>query len=454
MSQIREISIPFLNAKQQLQIVWYFLVFSILIPKITLGFLTLGTDDIVGLIALPYVLYLVFQRKFSNQIKINHIIIVWSALIFCGLFFGVFHALIQLQTIRIPTEMWQYFKRFVFFFLSIKFIDSKWISVPKALQSFIWMLLILLIIGLVQTTNTPIGNLLSEIYVTEVVQLEALKDSDAAGARNYSVTGFSTSWGGLCVLIVSIALAFLIHTVVPKGRRKLIFENRAMLLLILSLGLLNILLSGSRGAILALGFVVIAVVFMLLFGQGTLKSKLTKFFFITLTLAIGVGAIFNYMAEKIAFIQYRNEALLEAYEDGGNRFGDIEKAMTALSNPYWWTFGVSNAVQRALYVPYGVEVEPVYLLVNYGLLGIFLRYYILWLITRKSFSMLKYTSDFGDKTYKALGLSGILIIIGYLTFSVGYFFYQEAVVGCQPWIFFGIIVGIPFQSNNKLYVRN
>ena len=42
--------------------------------------------------------------------------------------------------------------------------------------------------------------------------------------------------------------------------------------------------------------------------------------------------------------------------------------------------GVGNAAQRVFGVSYGIEVEPVYLLANYGVLGFLLRYALVLLV--------------------------------------------------------------------------
>jgi hypothetical protein len=418
---------------------WYVLVFSILIPKLTIGFLTLGTDDLIGLVFLPYTIYIILKRHFSMQIRINRIILIWFGIIILGIFLSIFHSLILMNSIKLPTEMWQYIKRLVYFFLVIKIVSDDAINAKEAIKTFVFMLFVLLIIGVLQTTNTSIGMFLSKIYVTELHQLEALKEADSSSLRNYSVTGFSTSWGGLCVFIASVAIAFVLN--INNKPRKLF--GRLYLLLILGLSLMNILWSGSRAAILAMACVVVSVILILMFNNKiNLKTRFKNLIIIILIVVASLGSVFTFMQDKVLFIQYRNEALLEAYEDGGNRFGDVDKAMTSLSNPYWWLFGVGNAVQRGMYVPYGVEVEPIYLLVNYGLVGIGLRYLLLLMIVIKSYELYLYPQRFGFDNSKAIGFSGIIAIVGFMTFSVGYFFFQEAVVGCQPWIWFGLIVGI------------
>jgi hypothetical protein len=206
------------------------------------------------------------------------------------------------------------------------------------------------------------------------------------------------------------------------------------------LSVANIFLSGSRAAILG-GLCVLAAAAMLLAiargGAGDRMRRLTAVVIAT----IGLGAVgMWYFAERVEFIQYRNEALIDAYASGTNRFEDIEIAVAGLTNPLRWSFGIGNRAQRELYVPYGVEVEPIYLLVNYGLIGSMLRYLLVFLLARQAWRMFRGRYP-GSVGMEPLGAGVLLSIVGYMVFSLGYFFFQEAVVGALPWMLFGLLVG-------------
>ncbi len=179
---------------------------------------------------------------------------------------------------------------------------------------------------------------------------------------------------------------------------------------------------------------------LLAIARGGVRDRMRRLAVVVIV-TIGLGAVgIWYFAERVEFIQYRNEALIDAYASGTNRFEDIEIALAGLTNPLRWSFGIGNRAQRQLYVPYGVEVEPIYLLVNYGLLGLMLRYLLVYLVARQAWRMFrgKYPGSVG---IESLGAGVLLSIVGYMVFSLGYFFFQEAIVGALPWLLFGLLVG-------------
>lgn len=115
---------------------------------------------------------------------------------------------------------------------------------------------------------------------------------------------------------------------------------------------------------------------------------------------------------------------------GTARIEQAHATLGLLDYPIDWIIGVGNAAQRQV-VSFGTEVEPVYLLVNYGIFGLLLRYLLLALIGHASWRCFLYSNT-------SIGLAALASLAVYVTFSFGYFFFQEIIVGTPPWLLFGI----------------
>lgn len=417
-------------------VAWWLLAGSSLVPKFSAGGYSLGFEDAVAALGLPIVVMWLHTGQYRGVWKLKALSMTWFLIVAAGLLFGVAHAGALLGEIAIPSELWQYVKRFVYFALAVRFVHSGWVTPDRALRTLLIVFAILNAIGLLQL-NSPVSEPLSALYSQDEVQLEALVDEEIESTRNYSVTGFSTSWGGL-----SAFMFYAILGVVAFEERREFQRRRVIGLVGLAVAcLLNVLFSGSRAAMFSVAAVLPLFVIGLLYGPGKGVRKAKLLAGVAATALLCTYAATTLLAERLSFIQYRNAALVTAYYEGSNRFGDVQTVMAALDNPYWWLFGISNAVQRAQYIEWGVEVEPIYLLVNYGLVGLFLRYYLLWLVMRRAFTLLRGPSVFSSG--RALGAAALLGVPTYLIFSLGYFFYQESVVGTLPWLLFGLVIGTP-----------
>jgi hypothetical protein len=115
-------------------------------------------------------------------------------------------------------------------------------------------------------------------------------------------------------------------------------------------------------------------------------------------------------------------------------------------HPLSLLLGTGNAAQRAFVKSFGIEVEPVYLLVNYGISGFFLRYGLLLVLFRYATSLWR-RSD--DPFSHSLAGSTLCAIVVYLAFSMGFFFFQELHVGTFPWLLFGWTAGEHHRTHNR-----
>lgn len=418
---------------------WTLLVFYAFVPRVGAGVVTLGADDLAALLALPFVASWILRRDFAGLPGGNGYVAVWLLILLSGILGGVIQSGVILGRVSFPTEMWQYLKRLVFFFVAVRYLSAGWISVSTGIGTFVWMMLLANGIGILQTGDHWVAEVLAATYAQDEVQLEAIVGQSIDVSRNFSITGFSTSWGGLSVFFLGITLGL----VAFRSKRSCLTGAARHLVLHCANGVLcvaNIFLSGSRAAILGGLCVLVAAAMLLVIARGGSGDRVRRLTAVVVA-TIGLGAVgIWYFAERVEFIQYRNEMLIDAYASGTNRFEDIEIAVAGLSNPLRWSFGIGNRAQRDLYVPHGVEVEPVFLLVNYGLLGLMLRYLLVFLVARQAWRRFRGNNS-GSAGFEALGAAALLSIVGYMVFSLGYFFFQEAVVGALPWLFFGLLVG-------------
>ena len=95
---------------------FYLAVFSVLVPRQTLGGLSLGLDDVITLFMLFIVMVVWLKNGFIFPAK-GFAVVTFSLLLFVILFFivGVISPPAHSVSFKLPTELWQYLKRFSFF---------------------------------------------------------------------------------------------------------------------------------------------------------------------------------------------------------------------------------------------------------------------------------------------------------------------------------------------------
>jgi hypothetical protein len=395
-----------------------------------------GFDDfLAALFFLPMVCYsLMNPNSVIFKGKACFMLVLWISIIITGIIFGIWASCYHLDRVHFPTEMWQYIKRMVFFYLTLYLAYTQSISPKYFLRMITFILIVALLVGIFQILPISIGEHLSSLYARNDRQLERLIHRSFAMKRVYGVAGFSTAWGGFSMFAVSVGLALLL----PETK---VCGFMAWTLLILAT--INVFFSGSRVSIVTACTLIPVTAFLFFRLSKSRKKYLFLLKSLCGTLLIGFSAIY-FLSERINFILFRFQVLLTT--QGGSRTEQISQAVNLLNNWITCLIGVGNATQRQLAISHGAEVEPVYLLVNYGILGLFLRYGILLLIFFYAFRLAKISS--GEN--KILALASILSIVGYAIFSLGYFFFQELYVGLLPWLLFGWTAGTYFRLDNFL----
>jgi hypothetical protein len=420
--------------------VFVVLCLTVLVPRIGVAGRSVGLDDILSFFMWPVMLTYYMAHK-DSLFQGHKLIFGWNLLLLQGIIFGIFGSLLYLGELNLPTEMWQYVKRMTFFYISVYWAWSERISSDYVYKVLFWVLMLAALIGLLQAASwLDVGDAMSRIYARTERQATMLFERSLVNRRIYGVAGFSTAWGGFCVLITSLAISSILTDSWKQGKLKT--SNTLLSGLLLSIGLLNLILTGSRAALVGLMFVFIFYTGLQIFSKKHKISNLAKFFSIIAVMCLG---IYFYLHERIDYIIYRYNVLLDTIYNGAGRVKQVNDAIGLLDGLYAHIFGVSNATQRQMAASYGTEVEPIYLLVNYGIVGTVLRYSILLIIFIYAYRQWRCSRSV-DQILAGAAMSAI---VGYAVFSVGYFFFQELYVGAIPWLLFGWVVGKYYRKQEE-----
>lgn len=404
-----------INARTLARLLVCLTLISILIPGIKLGGTVLHLDDFIALGTLILTLYIVRNIKnlgWAPQVLATTMLVLVAFDIgkSIAVSWDIFGRIIT------PTEMWQYVKRFLLFWLTVYAIGN--IRHEETIKKIMYgVFFISLVIGILQFFGV---SFLAEIYSRTDVQLYNLNKS-MSSIRVVGVAGNSNAWGILCCFIFVLATC---EARVSRGLTKLFFTSMCLL------ALFNIFFSGSRTVILMGLLLILWVAFSTLFSLLKKGNLIAVIFSISFVVGLVYILSNTSIVERVEFIIYRFSVLLDT--GGGGRLDQIKFTLSLLSSPDLILGGLSNAGQRFMGIPWGIEVEPINVLVNYGAIGFFFRYiiviyfFLLALITLNS------------KSYGKESKQVYLAILIYMFSSVSAFFWAEMTVGCIPWIFFAM----------------
>lgn len=419
-------------------IVWI-LTMTVLIPHVVIGGVSIGVDDAcAAFLLMAYTIYAGYLLLKTNNLSLHKdwlfVAGLWVSLIVTGIVFSIIGGLVYVNQFRLPTEMWQYVKRLLFFYTTCHVSYRGLVSSGNFCRCMLYVLLIAFFIGLIQIMPGSIGDQLAGLYARTESKLASMEKSFET-LRNCGVAGHSTAWGGFAVFGVAVSLGGILSRREDHVKRPF---YRFQLWTLLVLAFINTLFSGSRVAMAALLAVYLAATFV-----GVIQARRKFRFFLTYVagfVLMGIG--FAYVLwDRLVFLAFRYGALVE--QSGGGRAEQVKAAMSLLRDGQGWLFGIGNAAQRAMATSFGTEVEPVYLLVNYGILGLSLRYGLLMIIFIYAWRQLKRAAHYD----RDLTMATILALTGYTVFSLGYFFYQELYSGMVPWLLFGWVVGAYYREN-------
>ncbi len=431
-----------LTTKKQIaySIVIFLFCISDLSPVIKFHQTDIKITDLISAVGIFYFIITFFISHNHRTIFYDSIFVIWFLLIFHGMVFGILNNYDIFYKFYFPTEMWQYAKRMLYFTVAYYISRRQIIRSRFFLEILIASLLIIEFVGIIQIYSTSLGHYLASLYTRTDAQLTLLIERSHSTKRIFGVAGFSSSWGAFSVFAfcVSTSYLFLRKT---NGYRNILLLFLSVLLMCFSL--LNIWFSGSRGSILALLFVIISFFIITFFASRKSINLFLRCLSIFFLLSIIGWLYLHYFDQgRLNTIIYRFNTLYATY--GGARVDQILLSMGLLTGTYEFFFGIGNLAQRTYGVSFGAESEPFFLLVNYGITGILLRYLLLFFIAKHAYRILK-TCQQHDNNYP-LALAALLSLVGYVSFSFTYFFFHELYIGTMPWLLFGWIYGIPRNS--------
>lgn len=424
---------------------WSWVIFillgaTIFIPRVSAGGLSLGIDDLITPILLLILFVPVAFWPQKTTLLTNKLFVVWILVLIHGVILGIFSTFYYMDQFIFPTEMWQYARRLGFFFFSFY---VAWAGILSAKRVFVTLLVLMILAAIVGILQAIPGNFLgiffAELFARNESHYSLAVERTMGNLRVFGVAGMSISWGGFC----SFGAALSLYPLVGKYHKSDVIEHRYVRLLSLACFVLcvaNVVLSGSRGALLSLFSV---VVFALIFAIFFMKNK---FYFIrNIFVAIAVISFLIYFLfyDRIEFFIYRIGFLLSDYDDEVGRVDQVILALDIYKESiYSMIFGIGNAFQRINVRSFGTEVEPIYILVNYGISGFILRYMLIVLVFKSSFDYFMREKEFYGQL---LAVATLYSLISYMVFSTGYFFFQEIYVGTFPWLLYGWTAGACYR---------
>jgi hypothetical protein len=402
---------------------------TVVVPHIVVGGVAFGADDLIALVLLPLLPLAMIARRDTPLAPATVLAgALWLAILVHGCLMGLAATAQYFGHAAFPTEMWQYVKRATFFY-SAFFLVSSEASIEPAYKALAALLLLACLIGIAQIGSGPVPEFVSSLYARTDAQLEHLIGRELATRRTYGVAGHPVAWGGFSVFCAAVALPFVL--VGSSRLRQAGWHLIAATLFVAAT--VNVLFAASRAAIAAF-----VAVFLLkgLLELSARRGGLRAFGKWLVWIAVMAGAALYFALDRLALLAFR--LLMLADQGGGGRVGQVSSALALLDSPSAVLTGVGNAVQRSQSVSHGVEVEPVYLLVNYGIIGAACRYALLLTLSGMALRLVRDRRPW----HSALGLSALLALCGYGVFSLGYFFFQELYVGVVPWLLFGMVAGV------------
>jgi len=392
----------------------FLIIFSFLLPVFKVGGFGMKPD-------LPILFPLLFlvlmtDKKVKSLNLFRKISIITFLLFFNMLLSGTFGLNYFNQNSRIyfPTEFIQIFSRVSVFYCFFYIAYNQVIVFNSFKKQLNLIFIVALLFGFFQSINLPFIKEISNLYVLTDTQARVF---DSVNQRGFGVAGNVLTWGGLSGFVFYYFY--------------FLSENKLIKLIGCCLALINVSFSVSRSALISLGvsFVLINLIVALF-----VKKDLIAFFKVFLTVVL---TVFTVIYSFVSFFPSRYELILmrfsymddALYESG--RGAQREFFIKLMNSDYLNYFiGIGKPVLDGLGY---MEMEPLFLLVAYGIVGVILHYLLIFVSLKKAFEI-KYRDE---KMFAFIGGTTIF----YLIFSFGFFFMREIYSGMIFWIVMGYFIG-------------
>ena len=365
----------------------------------------------------------------------KNIIIVFSLLIFLTLYIllnGLIIGSFKTGNFSIHMDFVPYLIKTIVFIAVFYFVyNNKTISERELVKYFLLFGFFASLISLLQWMPNFTSKYLVEIYSYKEKTIEFAMRSTLWNKR---VPGFAfhpTASGGFSAFIFPFAFYSLFY----------LRSNKIISIFTLLLCLLNTTIFAQA----RMGFLTIAfeLVLIILFNLKTYKGIRNNIYGLIVFFIVFYILFEAFNIKDSAYYEQflsRWQSLREQVNAGGNRIGQVMFGLNKLETPLDFIFGISRPYQNTFH-KFLIEVEPFYIFVIYGLVGVFFAYFPLYIIYRYTIKLLK-SIDSNNKDLKTLLLLLRIIVPSYLFFSLAYYFYRENYIGLIPWIFYASVLGI------------
>lgn len=396
------------------------IIFSFLLPAFRVGGFGMKLDLVL---LFPLFIYLFVTKE--NLIKDSFFIKVFSVtfLVFISTIISGTVGLMYYEhsnSIYFPTEYISFLSKVLVMFSFFEIERRKVVSKELFLNSITFVFIASLSIGLLQILDISAINNLSELYATTENQVAKISEGVS---RVYSTTGNVLTWAGWSGFILIFSM--------------IVYKKGVLKWCVIILSVINLLFTSSRGALIA---VIVSVLFYFIYVvYKTKKATLfLKYLFYTLISVFILGWIsYYFFEERVLFFidrfRYLNEAI---FESGRGSQSDI--ILTFFNKDAAnYIFGIGKPVVDSIGL---MEIETLFILFAYGIVGLILQYLFIVLVIRKAM-------------LPRLSVYSMVIIIGivyFLIYSLGYFFIREIYSGLLFWAIIGYFLSKCLRENYEI----
>lgn len=374
------------------------------------------------------ILVLIILGKISIPKTAKTIILIFT-LIFIEILLSAFAGSVStFNEFIFPTDSIQYVARFLIFLSFIVFFFHGKFSAESFIKYFLISLNLGMLIGLMQWFPWPGREFFIKLYPFRegIEQLSHLSRS-LSGIRVHGLAQMATANGGLATFFFVFALS------VFKYYKK----HKILAIILMVLAVINVFASQARAGILALVFALL--LFYIIDFYINRKSLKPAISLSLSSLIVGLVLWVLYKIENPIVLRmiYRWEVLFET--NGGARVDQVEYFLSLIDSGRKFMFGLSKPVVNESMMSYGVEIEPVYIFVLYGFLGVLLQYFLVVFLT--IYFIRKLRDSVHNPAILSLLVASLIGLLSYQMFSVAYYFFREVRVGLFPWILMGVTIG-------------
>ncbi len=344
------------------------------------------------------------------------------------LFTSIVAPIIHFGSPGLPSEVMQYFARFVTLFAFIILYYNYEFSGMKFIFGILAVLFVAMLIGLIQWFDWSGNYFLWEQYTYSDRYLSHFERSMVT-RRVPGVAQMPTANGGLAAFTFSLALAAFYFL-----KRYRIFIGLLMILAVI-----NTIASQARMGYLTIFFSLIVFYFFWIYFSGNVRKPTFILFSLVSSLAIMIRILYIEESPFIYIAMVRWGSLFEQIIEGGNRLGQVLLALSIQENLFDYLFGISRVVQTQT-PGLRIEIEPVNILVLYGFVGFILQYGLVLLLLLYFLKQVKVVRQ--EPVLLTLVIASFVSLLGYQFFSISYYFFREVYVGLFPWIIMGVTIGL------------